>query len=291
VISVIIRYTRPFWQFKYVFTLTEYPAAYVVRSQIDSDNLDIRVLRPQSDSWTSPMGKRAFRFTGCKSDPAEVEYKNWIVENSPPRTRPWWNFFLEVGGWGTDALYLPTAYDDNSLPVYNTVLDLTPGTFYLMPSHDTSKLNTHYSFYMDKTRTFLISPEAEDSHVKNWWKPDKALRKLGPNFDPIRQASINLYSSYTDEDLRIVLDFITKCNKMTQKLTAQMKTKSKQSRKLNFHEGSLSFFAEIRRAELGGQIPNISSVISIPITLPESLTLLADKNATVSKFANRNKAL
>ena len=59
---------------------------------------------------------------------------------------------------------------------------------------------------------------------------DKALRKLGPIFDPIRQASMNLYSSYTEEDLRIILDFITKCNEMTQKLTAEMKAKSKQSR-------------------------------------------------------------
>jgi len=60
---------------------------------------------------------------------------------------------------------------------------------------------------------------------------DKALRKLGPIFDPIRQATINLYSTYADDDLTIILDFITKCNKMTQKLTAEMKAKSsKQSR-------------------------------------------------------------
>jgi len=59
---------------------------------------------------------------------------------------------------------------------------------------------------------------------------DKALRKLGSIFDPIRQATINLYSTYTDDDLTIILDFITKCNKMMQKLTAEMKAKSKQNR-------------------------------------------------------------
>ena len=54
---------------------------------------------------------------------------------------------------------------------------------------------------------------------------DKAMIKLGPIFEPIRKASMNLYSKYTDEELTTILDFITNCNRMTQNLTAKMKTK------------------------------------------------------------------
>ena len=54
---------------------------------------------------------------------------------------------------------------------------------------------------------------------------DKAMIKLGPIFEPIRKASMNLYSKYTDEELTTILDFITNCNRMTQNLTAEMKTK------------------------------------------------------------------
>ena len=54
---------------------------------------------------------------------------------------------------------------------------------------------------------------------------DKAMIKLGPIFEPIRKASMNLYSKYTDEELTTILDFITNCNTMTQNLTAEMKTK------------------------------------------------------------------
>ena len=55
---------------------------------------------------------------------------------------------------------------------------------------------------------------------------DKAMIKLGPIFEPMKQATMNLYSRYTDEELTIILDFITNCNRMTQKLTAEMKTHS-----------------------------------------------------------------
>jgi DNA-binding MarR family transcriptional regulator len=52
---------------------------------------------------------------------------------------------------------------------------------------------------------------------------DKALVKLSPIFDPIKQASRNLYSKYSDEELAIILDFVINCNKMTQEITANMK--------------------------------------------------------------------
>ena len=55
---------------------------------------------------------------------------------------------------------------------------------------------------------------------------DKAMIKMGPIFDPMKRATMNLYSNYTDEDLTAILDFITNCNRMIQKLTAEMKTKS-----------------------------------------------------------------
>jgi DNA-binding MarR family transcriptional regulator len=52
---------------------------------------------------------------------------------------------------------------------------------------------------------------------------DRALVKLSPIFDPIKQASRNLYSKYSDEELAIILDFVINCNKMTQVITANMK--------------------------------------------------------------------
>ena len=55
---------------------------------------------------------------------------------------------------------------------------------------------------------------------------DKAMIKMGPIFDPVKRATINLYSNYTDEELQLILDFITNCNRMSQKLTAEIKTKS-----------------------------------------------------------------
>jgi DNA-binding MarR family transcriptional regulator len=57
---------------------------------------------------------------------------------------------------------------------------------------------------------------------------DKAMVKLSPIFDPIKQASRNLYSKYSDEELEIILDFITNCNKMTQQIITNMKMENKQ---------------------------------------------------------------
>ena len=60
---------------------------------------------------------------------------------------------------------------------------------------------------------------------------DKAMVKLTPIFDPIKQASRNLYSKYSDEQLTLILDFITNCNKMTQQITTNMKMQNKQATK------------------------------------------------------------
>ena len=56
---------------------------------------------------------------------------------------------------------------------------------------------------------------------------DKAMIKLAPIFDPIKQASRSLYSKYSDAELAIILDFITNCNKMTQQITTNMKMDNK----------------------------------------------------------------
>jgi DNA-binding MarR family transcriptional regulator len=56
---------------------------------------------------------------------------------------------------------------------------------------------------------------------------DKAMGKLSPIFDPIKQASRNLYSKYSDEELAIILDFVINCNKMTQEITTNMKMENK----------------------------------------------------------------
>src|ERR671938_103529 len=48
---------------------------------------------------------------------------------------------------------------------------------------------------------------------------DKAIVKLSPIFEPIKQASRSLYSKYSDEELAIILDFVINCNKMTQEIT------------------------------------------------------------------------
>src|ERR687885_1214204 len=37
---------------------------------------------------------------------------------------------------------------------------------------------------------------------------EKAMVKLSPIFDPIKQASKNLYSKYNDQELAIILDFV-----------------------------------------------------------------------------------
>jgi DNA-binding MarR family transcriptional regulator len=52
---------------------------------------------------------------------------------------------------------------------------------------------------------------------------DRAMVKLNPIFDPIKQVSRNLYSKYSDEELAIILEFIINCNKMTQEMTTNMK--------------------------------------------------------------------
>ena len=56
---------------------------------------------------------------------------------------------------------------------------------------------------------------------------DKAMAKLSPIFDPIKQASRSLYSKYSDEELAIILDFVINCNKMTQEITTNMKMENK----------------------------------------------------------------
>jgi DNA-binding MarR family transcriptional regulator len=57
---------------------------------------------------------------------------------------------------------------------------------------------------------------------------DRAIVKLSPIFDPIKQASRSLYSKYSDEELALILDFITNCNKMMQQITNNMKIENKQ---------------------------------------------------------------
>jgi DNA-binding MarR family transcriptional regulator len=56
---------------------------------------------------------------------------------------------------------------------------------------------------------------------------DRAMVKLSPIFDPIKQASRRLYSKYSDEELVIILDFVINCNKMTQDITTNMKMENK----------------------------------------------------------------
>lgn len=56
---------------------------------------------------------------------------------------------------------------------------------------------------------------------------DKAMVKLSPIFDPIKQASRSLYSKYSEDELALILDFIINCNKMTQEITTNMKRYNK----------------------------------------------------------------
>ena len=56
---------------------------------------------------------------------------------------------------------------------------------------------------------------------------DRAMVKLSPIFDPIKQASRRLYSEYSDDQLTIILDFLLNCNKMTQEITTNMKRENK----------------------------------------------------------------
>jgi DNA-binding MarR family transcriptional regulator len=57
---------------------------------------------------------------------------------------------------------------------------------------------------------------------------DRSIVKLSPIFEPIKQASRSLYSKYSDEELALILDFITNCNKMMQQITNNMKIENKQ---------------------------------------------------------------
>jgi DNA-binding MarR family transcriptional regulator len=56
---------------------------------------------------------------------------------------------------------------------------------------------------------------------------DKAIVKLSPIFEPIKQASRSLYSKYSDEELAIILDFVINCNKMTQQISSDMRMENK----------------------------------------------------------------
>lgn len=56
---------------------------------------------------------------------------------------------------------------------------------------------------------------------------EKAMVKLSPIFDPIKQASRNLYSKYNDQELAIILDFVLNCNKMTQDISINMRMENK----------------------------------------------------------------
>ena len=51
--------------------------------------------------------------------------------------------------------------------------------------------------------------------------------KLSPIFDPIKQASRNLYSKYNDQELAIILDFVLNCNNMTQDISINMRMENK----------------------------------------------------------------
>ena len=56
---------------------------------------------------------------------------------------------------------------------------------------------------------------------------EKAMVKLSPIFDPIKQASRNLYSKYNHQELAIILDFVLNCNKMTQDISINMRMENK----------------------------------------------------------------
>lgn len=56
---------------------------------------------------------------------------------------------------------------------------------------------------------------------------ENAMVKLSPIFDPIKQASRNLYSKYNDQELAIILDFVLNCNKMTQDISINMRMGNK----------------------------------------------------------------
>lgn len=58
---------------------------------------------------------------------------------------------------------------------------------------------------------------------------DKAMVKMSPIFDPIKQSSRSLYSKYSDRELKVILDFIRNCSKLTQQMTHELKMKGQQN--------------------------------------------------------------
>ena len=69
---------------------------------------------------------------------------------------------------------------------------------------------------------------------------DTAMAKMSPIFDPIKQSSRNLYAKYTDHELKLILDFIRNCNKMTQEMTHELKMKEERNNWLCYQLSSLS---------------------------------------------------
>ncbi len=49
------------------------------------------------------------------------------------------------------------------------------------------------------------------------------MAKMGPLFAPVKQAGQKLYSKYTDQELAVILDFVSNCDKMTQEMTAKIR--------------------------------------------------------------------
>ena len=54
---------------------------------------------------------------------------------------------------------------------------------------------------------------------------DKAMAKMSPIFNPIKQSSRNLYSKYADDELKFILGFIRNSNRVTQEMTHELKMK------------------------------------------------------------------
>jgi Tc toxin complex TcA C-terminal TcB-binding domain/Neuraminidase-like domain/Putative peptidoglycan binding domain len=152
------------------------PASFVLRSRIDEyNNLYIILLFPYARLIAGKKSskiigifylQKAFRFNGCNNDPEkEVDDLSWQFTESLTGTRFPLGAFLHESD--SSPLYLPAPYD-------RLALALTPGKFYLLPPHDGSKLNHHASFYMDNSRTFLLSPREVSSNSEGyWWETDE----------------------------------------------------------------------------------------------------------------------
>jgi len=57
------------------------------------------------------------------------------------------------------------------------------------------------------------------------------MANIGPLFTPVKQATKNLLTKYTNQELIIILDYIANCNRMTQEMTYKMKDKTVLDRK------------------------------------------------------------